>query len=274
MNRVFVIILLFITISCNTTRLPSEKFSQYEYFKSYSIENGKLKIEIQNPLNCPLRVWMFNNDVELQNRFNRVNPIELKSKSDTIIIFSEVKKIKNEITFSSRLGSLSKKIEQIKLELPFPINKEYKIIQGNNTNYTHSSDWSRYALDFDLKIKDTICSATNGFIVGVVDKYKFGGKGDKWKLYGNYVTIYEPKSGLFTQYVHLVKNGSLVKVGDEVVSGQPIALSGRTGQTDIEHLHFSCLIPVNRNEGLKSIPFEFKEGYKSTELKKNDIVRK
>jgi len=39
-------------------------------------------------------------------------------------------------------------------------------------------------------------------------------------------------------------------------------------------LHFNCLVPVNSNDGLKSIPFEFIEGYKSKNLKKNDIVRK
>ena len=110
--------------------------------------------------------------------------------------------------------------------------------------------------------------------VGVIDKYKFGGEGDKWRPFGNFITIYEPDSGIFTQYVHLIKNGSLVKVGEKIDSGQPIALSGKTGQTDIEHLHFNCLIPINNNDGLKSIPFEFVEGYKSESLKKSDIVKK
>ncbi|WP_405211733.1 M23 family metallopeptidase [Dokdonia sp. Asnod2-E02] len=274
MHRVFIFIFVLINVSCNSTKLPTERFSQYEYFKSYSFENNNLKIELKNPLHCPLRVWLFNDDNELQNRFNQLNPIELNSTSDTLIVLPKVNQTNSDIKFSSRLGSVAKNIEEIKLELPFPNKKEYKIIQGNNTNYTHSTDYSRYAIDFDLKTNDTICSATSGFVVGVVDKYKHGGKGDQWKPYGNYVTIYEPQSGLFTQYVHLVKNGSLVKVGDEVISGQPIALSGKTGQTDIEHLHFNCLIPVNSNDGLKSIPFEFIEGYKSKNLKKNDIVRK
>ena len=66
-----------------------------------------------------------------------------------------------------------------------------------------------------------------------------------------------------------------MKIGDSIKRGQPIALSGKTGQTDIEHLHFNCLIPVNDNvDGMKSIPIEFIEGYKSVDLKKNDIVKK
>lgn len=274
MNKLYQLILFLITISCCTTRLPSDKLLQYQYFKSFSFENNNLEIKISNPLDCPLRVWIFNNDKELQNKFNQVNPIELKSKSDSIIVFSNIKKIEGDIIFSSRLGSLSKAIEKIELELPFPSNREYSIIQGNNTNYTHNSDWSRYAIDFNLKINDTVCSATNGYVVGVIDKYKHGGKDEKWKPYGNYITIYDQESGIFTQYVHLTKHGSFVKVGDQIVSGQPIGLSGKTGQTDIEHLHFSCLIPENNNDGLKSIPFEFKEGYKSQELNKYDLVKK
>lgn len=103
---------------------------------------------------------------------------------------------------------------------------------------------------------------------------ELGGIGKEWKTFGNFITIYKPNSGLFIQYVHLAENGSLVEIGDEIQSGQSIALSGDTGQRDIEHLHFNCLIPVNTNDGLKSIPIEFIEGYKSEELKKDDLVIK
>lgn len=111
-------------------------------------------------------------------------------------------------------------------------------------------------------------------MVGVVDKYKYSGKGSEWKPYGNFLTIYEPNSGVFTQYVHLVENGSLVKIGDKVYRGQKIALSGNTGLSTEEHLHFSCLIPVNNEDGLKSIPIEFVGGIKGINLKKGDTLKK
>ena len=47
-----------------------------------------------------------------------------------------------------------------------------------------------------------------------------------------------------------------------------------TGQPDVGHLHFNCLIPTNSKDGLMSIPFEFVGGYKSTELNKGDIIEK
>jgi murein DD-endopeptidase MepM/ murein hydrolase activator NlpD len=274
MRLLIIITILTLTTGCKPSKLPDERFAQYDYYKSFNIENNELKIELKNPLNCPLRIWMFHSDKDLQTDFNKINPIELKSKSDTLLIFSNIDSIENEVNFSSRLGSTSKKIKNIKVELPFPTGKEYRIIQGNNTNYTHNTDWSRYAVDFNLKVNDTISAATSGFVVGVIDKYKLGGEEDNWKPFGNYITIYEPNSGIFTQYVHLVQNGSLVKIGDKIESGQPIALSGKTGQRDIEHLHFNYLIPINNNDGLKSIAFEFVEGYKSEELKKNDLIKK
>ena len=159
------------------------------------------------------------------------------------------------------------------MEFPFAKNKEYIILQGNNTNFTHNSNFSRYAIDFNLKTNDTVHSATNGYVVGVIDKYEFGGKSDKWRDYGNFITVYDPDSGIFCQYSHLVKSGSLVAIGDRVEMGQPIALSGNTGQSTVEHLHFNCLKPIHNNDGLISIPVEFVNGQKGIDLKEGDVVR-
>ena len=268
------ILALTIISSCKPFKLPTTKYSQYSIETSYSCKDNQLEIRLVNPLKCPLRIWIKTSDNDLQTRLNKLNPILLNSESDTIFNFISICKTNSKITFPSLLGNADREIKSIKLELPFPREREYKVIQGNNTNYTHNSDFSRYAVDFDLKTKDTICSSTNGFVVGVVEKYKSGGKGNQWKPYGNFITIYEPNSGIFTQYVHLVENGSFVEVGDKVKSGQAIGLSGMTGQTDIEHLHFNCLVPTHSNKGLISIPFEFIGGYKSTELKKGDLIKK
>ncbi len=275
MKMRYLVMMISLLSACKSySTLPSQKFSQYEYYKSYTFENNQLKITLKNPLHCPLRIWIFNQNKNLQNELNQFKPIELEAKADTSIIIARLDSFDNNLNFASRLGSLNKKVAPIKLELPFPKNKSYTIIQGYQTNFTHNTDWSRYTLDFNFVTYDTICAATNGFVVGVIDKYTRNGEGDEWKPFANFVTIYEPSSGVFTQYVHLVENGSLVKVGDKVKSGQPIARSGNTGQSNVEHLHFSCLVPVNTNDGLKSIPFEFIEGYKGSELKKGDIVKK
>lgn len=276
MQKLTLILLIYIFfIGCKSNKLPTEKLTQFEFpSPRYQFDNNTLKINLENPINCPLRIWLKSQDDKLQVQFNKLNPIELKEKSDTLLVLTNIKTSNKSISFPYRLGSVSKKIKKTEIELPFSKNKEYYIIQGNNTSGTHSSNYSKYAVDLNLKTNDTICSATNGFVVGVIDKYQFGGEGDEWRPFGNYITIYEPNSGIFTQYAHLVKNGSLVKVGDKIDSGQPIALSGKTGQTGIEHLHFNCLIPTNSEDGLISIPFKFVGGYKSTELKKGDVIGK
>lgn len=271
LTSIFIFIFL---IGCKTSKLPSEKYNQYEYQKSFIHEGDLLKIELKNPLHCPLRIWIFNDNDSLQNRLSEFNPIELDSRSDTIIILNEINHFDNKLNFASRLGSLSKEIKAIKMDFPFPENKEYEILQGNNTNFTHNRDYNRYAIDFNLKTNDTISSATAGYVVGIVDKYEFGGTDPKWKPFSNFITIYDPDSGIFCQYAHLIKDGSLVKMGDKVEIGQPIALSGNTGHSTIEHLHFNCLIPADNNDGLKSIPIEFINGQKSIDLKKGDIVKK
>ncbi|NEM97370.1 M23 family metallopeptidase [Pontibacter burrus] len=274
MQKLFLLLLL-VTVSfsgCQTRKLPAVVHTQYSYYKSYKTENNQLQINLQNPLHCPLRVWVKSPDKEMQTVFDAINPVVIKAQQDTVLYFPVAGNTNYSISFASRLGDTSKEIKPIALALPFPKNKAYRVIQANNTNYTHNSDWARYAVDFDMAVNDTICAATRGFVVGVIDDYKLGGTGAEWKPYANYITIYEPNSGLFTQYVHLVYKGSLVKIGDIIESGQPIALSGNTGQTNAPHLHFNCLVPANTNDGLKSVPFEFLGGYKSQELKNGDYL--
>lgn len=57
--------------------------------------------------------------------------------------------------------------------------------------------------------------------------------------YGNCV-ILRHANGLETLYSHNSKN--LVKVGQWVTAGQPLALEGRTGRATTEHLHFETRV--------------------------------
>ncbi|MDZ7693815.1 MAG: M23 family metallopeptidase [Balneolaceae bacterium] len=259
---------------CDERELPTKKYNQFSYNRSHSYADNELRIDLTNPVMCPVRIWLNSSDDTIQTMFNKVNPIALEEGADSTIIFSNIERFDDEISYTIVYGSTFKKINRTRIKLPFAKNRAYRIIQGNNTDYTHNTDYSRYAIDFSLSVNDTISSATDGYVVGVIDQYKYGGKDKKWNPYGNSITIYDPHSGIFFQYVHLTHKGSFVKVGDKVKSGQPIGLSGETGQTDIEHLHFNSLIPVEDKDGLKSIPVEFIEGYKSIEMGKNDIVKK
>jgi murein DD-endopeptidase MepM/ murein hydrolase activator NlpD len=271
--KIFIIISI-VLISCKTNKLPTVKYNSYSVDINTEYKNDTLFVKIKNPLFCPLRYIPSSSNIVLQEKLNKSFPIIINAQKDTILIFSDMNKLYNlNFNIQSFYGDYTKKIDTIKLDLPFPKNKQYSVMQGNNTNFTHNNDFSRYAIDFDLKTNDTICAASDGYVVGVIDKYKDSGKTKEWRDYANFITIYEPISGVFMQYVHLVENGSLVKIGDKITRGQKIGLSGNTGYSNKEHLHFNCLVPVNNNEGLKSIPITFSNGVKGIELKIGDVLR-
>ena len=265
---------MLLAIGCSkNNKLPQEKYYQFTFPAKYSHNNDTLRVEITNPLNCPLRISISSTDKSLVDIVAKFGTLTLKEKSDTIINYYLKGKKEIIVKFDSEVGDLNKEIIKEKFSLPFPKNRSYKIIQGYNGSHSHNTDYSRYAIDFSLKIGDTVCSAADGYVVGIIKDYELAGRTKDWVDYSNYITIYHPERGLFTQYVHLIKNGSFVKLGDTVTKGQPIGLSGMTGYTTVPHLHFSVLKP-DKVQGLVSTDFEFEEGYKGAELTKNTTVKK
>lgn len=143
--------------------------------------------------------------------------------------------------------------------LPFKKGKSYKVVQGFNGKFTHNSFKSKFAIDFNLEIGDTIFAAREGIIVRVRDHFKeYGGRDfiDK----ANLITILH-QDGTLAAYVHLDYKGVLVEPGDFVQRGQAIGLSGLTGFTRGPHLHF-----VVREGNDKSVPIYF-DGYGKKFLK-------
>src|SRR5205085_5800121 len=62
--------------------------------------------------------------------------------------------------------------------------------------------------------------------------------------------------GPFTSwYFHIQPNGVIVKVGDKVQRGQPIATSGNIGRTAGPHLHFQ--VQANSANWGQSVPISF-----------------
>lgn len=272
MKYISILVFIILFVACNEAKIPKVKKYQYELDLNYEFNNDELVVNLRNTLKCPIRIWGQPQDENLEAYFNEINPLTLGPLGDTSISIVAIDIKNKELTFASRFGDVQQKVISNKVQLPFQRRKEYKLIQGYNSSPTHNTDWSRYALDFGLKIGDTICAATSGYVVGVIEEYKYGGSEKKWKDYANCVTIFDPVTGLFTQYVHLKFNGSLVSVGDRVIAGQNIAISGMTGYTNIEHLHFNCLKPVNSQDGLISIQIDSIGEYLHSDLKRNVLI--
>lgn len=217
---------------------------------------------------CPINIKLAKDslNINLETLFGQVTLSELQ---DTIINinYPNFKPI-NKGKYIVRYGDLKREIKKNKIALPYLKGSKYKIIQGFNGKYSHNSIYSKNAIDFNLKIGDTVTSSDNGYVVGLIEKYKEFGTSKEWKEKdkSNYITVYHPHSGLYTQYVHLNYNGGIIKLGDYVKKGQPIGISGMTGFTTIEHLHFNVKIPTDKY-GLISTEYEFENGIKANKLK-------
>ncbi len=255
-------------------RLPKKILSQAGgKIVEYEVSNDSLKIQINNSLDCPLRISANSTHEALQAKIVKNFPVNIAPKKDTLLTYwTDKSKEEIQLTFSAMMGNPKDPIQKKEINLPFKKGDKYKIIQAYNGSFSHSSEYSRYALDFNLVTGDTICAAADGVVVGVIEEYSKGGKTKKWKDYANYITIFHPDMNLYTQYVHLMHQGSLVEVGDIVKAEQIIGLSGKTGYTDVEHLHFNVL--KANDTGMESTPINFKEGYKGIDLKKGVWVEK
>ncbi len=264
-------------LGCQSIDLPVERYTQFDLSKvKVYIRNDSLFCSLNNDLESPLRFYISTSDSNVNKSLQFLNPVTFRSKKDTLIsipIHSDQTK-KLQTSWFACIGDMDRKIDFNKMSLPFCKGKSYKIVQGNNGQYSHNTDYSRYAIDFGLQVNDTICAADDGFVVGVINDYKIGGNDRIFEEFANYITLYHPHSGLYTQYAHLKYHGSIVKVGDSVTQGQAIGLAGMTGFTSIAHLHFNVLVPSPPKDGFKSVPIEFIENYAGNKLKRNDIVKK
>ena len=137
---------------------------------------------------------------------------------------------------------------------PYQNGTKHKLVQGFNGKSTHR-DENQYALDFDLNIGTPIAAARSGIVVDIKEDSDIGGFSNTYDKYGNYILILHP-DGSFGNYVHLKKNGSIVKIGDIINQGDIIGYSGNTGRSSGPHLHFDVRILKDKNH-LQSIPIKF-----------------
>ncbi|NNE70270.1 MAG: M23 family metallopeptidase [Rhodothermales bacterium] len=249
-----------VPIAC---QLPETNLRQNGWSAARTIENDSLVIRLRNPIRSATRFHVRSERADISeilagNAFHVLGPMEERSVAyplaglDTLGILDAVR-----TTISH--GSLRTPIRPDTLSLPFPEGRWYRVIQGYGGGYSHNTPFSRYTLDFALAVGDTVTAAQDGVVVGVVEGYEVGGGKSKYRPYANYITVFHPGSGLFTQYVHLAPDGSLVAVGDSVSMHQSIGLSGLTGFTDRAHLHFNVLVP-DSTEGMVSTPAVFEGG--------------
>jgi len=113
--------------------------------------------------------------------------------------------------------------------------------------YSHADAENRYAVDFAAPPGTTVLAAREGVVMQVEMDATPARHGA-----ANLVRILHD-DGSMAVYAHLQPGGALVRRGQRVRRGQPIAVSGNSGASTGPHLHFA--VQANRGMHLASLPF-------------------
>ena len=139
--------------------------------------------------------------------------------------------------------------------LPYASGKSYRVLQGYGSRFSHTG-LEAYAVDFDMPEGSPVHAARGGVVARVEESHSTGCWEDGCGRYANFIVILHG-DGTTGEYYHLQKGGAVVEVGDKVVRGQKIGLSGNTGHTTMPHLHFAVYRATEWGN-TQSIPVRFK----------------
>ncbi len=136
--------------------------------------------------------------------------------------------------------------------VPLALGCEVTVFLGNGEG-SHSDVWNWNAIDFSpLPVGTPIHAMASGKVVYV----KEDTAGPTGRIEDNNEVAIELADGSVNVYLHLMRDGASVAVGDEVLAGDAIGFSGNTGKSEAPHLHVDRREQSRRG---KSLPFRFVE---------------
>lgn len=139
--------------------------------------------------------------------------------------------------------------------LPYRPGEAFPVSQGFHGKYSHTGGDS-FSIDFKMPEGTPVRAAREGVIVGVKDDSDIGGSDKKFEWDANYVLV-RHSDGTLGHYVHLQKGGVKVKLGDTVIAGETIALSGNTGHSTGPHLHFA-VFKAQSGKQRETVPIKYR----------------
>lgn len=119
--------------------------------------------------------------------------------------------------------------------LPYAVGRQFRV----NRTFAHynlalNGGVGLYAIDLGLPLGTPVHAARAGTVVAIEERFSDDDRAD---YHENWVMIRHADATI-GRYIHLTTNGALVNVGDLVVQGQQIGMSGNSGPSNGPHLHF------------------------------------
>lgn len=139
---------------------------------------------------------------------------------------------------------------------------------GKPAKISQSFSWRHNGVDYAYPSGETVFAAQDGIVTIANDKYN-----GSWTVpvnpitkrliralttadYGNLIKI-QHAYGFSTIYAHLRRGTLLVKVGDKVKKGQPIAQLNNSGNSTGAHLHWELLLNGKRVDPAPYVDYSF-----------------
>lgn len=138
--------------------------------------------------------------------------------------------------------------------LPYESGRSYRVLQGFGSRFSHTGI-EQFAVDFKMPEGTAVHAARDGVVAYTEARFSRGCWSDECAGEANYIVILHDDETT-GEYYHLHQDGVLVAIGDRVVAGQKIGLSGNTGHSALPHLHFGVYRAIDRGKE-QSVPFRF-----------------
>jgi murein DD-endopeptidase MepM/ murein hydrolase activator NlpD len=168
-----------------------------------------------------------------------INPFDLAPKAP----FPVTPGIKTDITRSNE-----------RYALPFRAGLRIPCVQGRNVPAATHHGGSRFALDFGVPRGTEVLAAMEGTVVDIVRIGPNNPIGQRGSGADNIVRIRHLDMS-YGIYGHLNPNDIKVTVGQRVAKGTLLALSGNSGPSNGDHLHFA--VESAKMNGFETIDFDF-----------------
>ena len=208
--------------------------------------------ELYAPVEVELRLERLGNAREAGPRLvRRVIPARATVAVAALTAIRPGQKVSYKETLRTALGDPAQRPQAYRYPLPWR-GGPFRLTQGPNGRFSHFGPKGRYAMDIAMPEGTPIIAARAGVVVKIENRQS--GRGTQPS--GNFVRILH-NDGTMGVYLHLQRGSVLVREGQQVAYGTPLARSGNTGRSTAPRLHFV----VQRNVGLavESIPYQFNQ---------------